>query len=104
MDPDQILWGATYPPYLQTIFFLFSTFSNFYDFVFGFVNMSPYGSKKFPLFIESEANFMINNVVTREYKVINVLVICHKIKMLWHFETFVNTGTYGEIWSVNFFY
>ncbi len=21
MDPDQILWEATYPPYLQTIFF-----------------------------------------------------------------------------------
>ncbi len=26
MDPDQILWEATYPPYLQTIFFLSSNF------------------------------------------------------------------------------
>ncbi len=50
MDPDQILWEATYPPYVQTIFcqnFQFSNFQIFYDFVFIFVNMGPYGSKKF---------------------------------------------------------
>ena len=34
MDPGQILWEATYPPYLQTIFLFFQNFqfSNFYDF------------------------------------------------------------------------
>ena len=41
---DQILWKATYPPYLQTIFsffkiFNFQIFTNFFWFV--FVNMGP---------------------------------------------------------------
>ncbi len=53
MDPDQILWEATYPLDLQTVFFFlfffFSKFSilKFLWFFFVFVNMGPYGSKKF---------------------------------------------------------
>ncbi len=50
-----------------------------------------------PVFIPSEPTFMINKVVMREYKVINVLVICPKLKILnfmavWNF---VNTGANG---------
>ncbi len=29
------------------------------------------------------------------YKVINILGICQKLKILWHFEIFVNTGPHG---------
>ncbi len=49
LDPDQILWEATYPPSLQTFLFFFQNFqfSNFYDFFFVFVNMGPYGSTNF---------------------------------------------------------
>ncbi len=51
MDPDKILWEATYPPYLQTVFFFLFfqnfQFSNVYEFFFVFVNMGPYGSKNF---------------------------------------------------------
>ncbi len=49
MDPDQILWVAPFPPYLQTIFFLFLKFSifKFLRIFFVFVNMGPYGSKNF---------------------------------------------------------
>ena len=39
-------------------------------------------------FIQSEPNFMTNKavVITKCNKVINVLAICQKLKMLWHFE------------------
>ena len=71
MDPDQILWEATYPQYLQTVFLFFQNFqfSNFYDFFFIFPNTGPYGSKNFqnatppPFFFFFHPigpNFMIN--------------------------------------------
>ncbi len=30
-----------------------------------------------------------------EYKVMDILAICQKLKNLWHFQIFVNTGPYG---------
>ena len=38
---------------------------------------------------------MISNAVIREYKVINVLAICKKIKNLWHFEIL-----HGSQWKI----
>ncbi len=62
MDPGQILWKATYPPYLQKFFFFRNFhFSNFYkifcfqffkflrNFCFG--NMGPYGSIYFKMLL-----------------------------------------------------
>ncbi len=48
MDPGQILWEATYPPYLQTFFFVFFLnfqFSNFYDFFSFSLTWDPMGAK-----------------------------------------------------------
>ncbi len=61
MDPDQILWEATYQPYLQTIFLFFQNFqfSNFYDFFFFFVNIRQNTTPP-PVFFRSEPNFIIN--------------------------------------------
>ncbi len=42
---------------------------------------------------------MIHKVVAEEYKGINILDICQKLKILWHFDIFFNTGPYE---SVNF--
>ena len=36
--------------------------------------------------IQSESNFMINKAAIRAYKVRNVLAMCQKLKILWHFE------------------
>ncbi len=44
MDPVQILWEATYPPYLQIIFSFFQNFK-FSQYLFTFINMGPYGSQ-----------------------------------------------------------
>ncbi len=46
-------------------------------------------------FIWSQPNFMINKAVIREYKAINVLVICQKLKFVavWNF----NMGVTGKI-------
>ncbi len=38
---------------------------------------------------------MINKVVMGEYKVLDILAICQNLKILWHFEIFVNIGPYG---------
>ncbi len=54
MDPNQILWEATYPPYLLTIFFSQNfQLSNIYYSFFIFVNMGPYGSKISKLYSSS---------------------------------------------------
>ncbi len=47
MDSDQILWEATYPPYLQTFFFFFQNFkfSNFHDFFSFSLTWEPMGAK-----------------------------------------------------------
>ena len=52
MDEGQTLWVAAAPPYLETILFPFffsnfSIFQIFKIFFFVFLNMRPYGSKKF---------------------------------------------------------
>ena len=111
MDPDQILWKATYPPYLRTVFFSFFYqnfwFSHFYDFFFFFfcvfVNMEPYGSQNFKSLRLPQFRFdftqTLNShmIVMGEYSLlITFLAICQKIKnsmALWNF--FVNTGPYG---------
>ncbi len=49
LDPGQILWEATYLPYLQTIFFSKIQFSKFYDFSV-FVNMGRYGGQNVKLY------------------------------------------------------
>ncbi len=41
-----------------------------------------------PVLIRSELNFMIKKLFMGEYKIINVLTICQKLKMLWYFEIF----------------
>ena len=41
-------------------------------------------SSKF--FIQSEPNFMINKVVMGEYKVMDILAMCLKLHIFWHFE------------------
>ncbi len=52
-----------------------------------FVNTGAYGTGNFKtLLIRPELKFMMNKAVIREYKVIHLLVICQKLKMLWHFE------------------
>ncbi len=72
MDPDQFLREATYPPYLQNIFFFF--FTKFYIFKLSqisvvFVNMGPYGSQNCktlllpqitPKFSETSPEFSLN--------------------------------------------
>ncbi len=68
-------------------------FKSFYDFFFVFLNMEPYWSKNFKRYW-SEPNFMINEALI-EYKVIKFFGDLPKIKNLWHFEIFVNTGPYG---------
>ena len=43
MDPHPILWETTYPPYLQTIFFLFFKILSLQIFnIFVFINIGPY--------------------------------------------------------------
>ena len=37
-----------------------------------------------PSFMPSEQSVMINMIVLREGKVVNVLLICHSIEILWH--------------------
>ncbi len=38
---------------------------------------------------------MINMLVIGEYKLLLFLAICQKLKISWHCEFFVYTGTYG---------
>ncbi len=47
MDPDQILWVAPSPPYLQTFVFFFQIFNfNFFYELFSFsLTMDPMGAK-----------------------------------------------------------
>ncbi len=72
MDPDQILWVAPFPPYLQTIFLLFQNcqVSKFYEFVSFSLTWAPW-EQKFqnatpPIFTRSEPNFMMKKVEMRE--------------------------------------
>ncbi len=39
------------------------------------------------VFIRAEPNSMINTAVIGEYKVKDILTVCQKIKILWHFES-----------------
>ncbi len=62
-----------------------------------FVNSEPYGAGNFktlfPLWFSS--NF---SQTSREHWLAwwsRVLAICQKLKMLWHFEIFVNSEPYG---------
>ena len=64
-----------------------------YNFFEIFVNTGPYGAGKLYssyIFIPSEPQFMRNKAVIRKCKVINDLVICQKLIVLWHFEMGVN--------------
>ncbi len=79
MDPGQSLWKATYPPYLQRIFFFF--FSKFLIFA-----TSPTISIRF------RTNFATNMIVMREYRLFSFLTICQKLKILCHFEFFVDSN------------
>ncbi len=100
MDPGKILWAAPYPAYLQDILFFFQKFQCPFclRFFFFFVNMEPYGSKKFqnatsPVFSRSEPNFMINKVAMGEYKVTH---FWRSVKKFYGtFEIFVNTRPQG---------
>ncbi len=62
--------------------------------------MGPYGGDNIntlllpPVFSSFLPNFMINMVVMEEYSLLYV-AIWQKLKLLWHFEFFVNTGPYG---------
>ncbi len=38
---------------------------------------------------------MINKAVMGEYTVMDIVAIYEKLKILWHFDFFVNTGPYG---------
>ncbi len=40
---------------------------------------------------------MINKVVIRECKVINVLAMCQKLKILWHFNWTFSMGVNGKV-------
>ncbi len=53
-----------------------------------FQNMGPYGSKNFKT-LQSPLHFSsyLSQVIMGEYKVMDILPICQKIKILWHFET-----------------
>ncbi len=46
MDPDQILWKATYIHHIPRPFFYVFKIFNFHEFFFVFINMESYGSKK----------------------------------------------------------
>ena len=72
MDPDQIIWKATYPPYLQTIFssfriFTFQILTIFFSFS---LTWHPIWAQTFQkatpptIFIRSQPTFIINKVVT----------------------------------------
>ncbi len=47
LDPDQILWETTYPPYLQAIAFFFQNFkfSNFHILFYFLLTLDPVGYK-----------------------------------------------------------
>ncbi len=50
-------------------------------------HMELYISKATPtVFIRSEPSFLINEAVINEYKIMNVLSMCQKLKILWAFE------------------
>ncbi len=38
------------------------------------------------VFIQFGPNFMINTAVIGEYKIMDILALCQKLKILWHFE------------------
>ena len=46
--------------------------------------------------IRSEPIFIINNAAIREYKVVNVLAICQKLKLLWYFEILATWKLMGK--------
>ncbi len=47
--------------------------------------------------VRFQPNFMINMLVIGEYRLLLFLVICQKLKILWHCEIFVNKGLYACI-------
>ena len=54
------------------------------------------------VFIQSGPNFMINTAVIGEYKVMDILAICQKLKILWHFEilTWESMGK-PKMWNIS---
>ena len=54
--------------------------------------MGPYGSKYFKTLLLAK---LYDIQGCHEDKVTDVLVICSKLNILWHFEIFVSTGPYG---------
>ncbi len=45
---------------------------------------------------------MINNAVVGEYKVMDILAICQKLKIVWHFEivTWESMGK-PKVWNIS---
>ncbi len=101
MDLCQILWVARSPPYVPTFFLFCCCWCSFFKIfhlkfcnIFFSLTWDPMGAKNNqnatpPVFIRSEPNFMINNVLMGEYKVMDILAICQKqtkkCRALWKF-------------------
>ncbi len=99
MDPYQILWEDTYPPYLQTIFFFFQNFQIFTIFFFVFVNTGPYGSQNCkalllpqiaPGLCETFPEFLFHTKL--HFWIFEIL----RFWILTIFFVFVNMGPYGS--------
>ena len=96
--------------YLSTIspdfFFIFSQFLilKFFTIIFRFPYHGTLWEPKFQnttsptVSLRFQPNFMINMIVIGEYRLLLFfffLAICQKLKIVWYFEIFVNTGPYG---------
>ena len=109
MDPGQILWKATYPPYLQTVFFsVFKTF-DFQIFIFFFfllfLNTAIWEPKfknatSLRLLLPQFSSNFNQTLWEAWYSWRNTGCYLFgdlpKIKnLIWHYKIFVNTGPYG---------
>ena len=71
-----------------------------------FVNTGLYGAGNFKslllLQFVSNLSFIMHKAVIRVYKVMNILAICQKLKILWHFEV-LTWESMGEpkMWNIS---
>ena len=78
-------------------FFLFSLT---WDWLYGSLNFKMLFSPTISIQFQPLSSFMTNMIVMGEYSYYFFLAICKILKILWHFEIFLNIGPY--IWGWKF--
>ncbi len=87
--------------HITGLFILFTAiflFSNIYEFVSFSLTLYPMGIKNFKMLLVPHfcpISTKLNEYASHGGIQAVFLTFCQKIKLLWHFETFLNTGPYG---------